>query len=887
MARIPSIAEIGLGAGPSPAGGGAGYRGERPGAEALPAAFAAVGNDLLQAGNTQYSLYRAEQGHLAAEKARADAKFEAQFKEEQRKANAARAEDAFNQFRTKTLDLTAGEGGFMRLQGAQVATNPNLLKDYTQRAADAARLLSEGLDNDDQRQAFKQRADLGMYQYQHDLLNHITRENQVFGKELYKGTVDTELTQATAHYRDPVSVATSVERITSATNDYADAQGIPKSGPGSEARTALITDNVGKVHQSVIGQAIASNQYGYAKEWFEAYGHNMDPGVQANTRNLLRDGEQKEGYNNYTRLLTGNHDSLKGLRSLAKEIEADGSLDETRKNALLGRIESRTDSLERKAEMDAQRAERAIQSQITTVNAMIMAGYPPSAAQLAPLINASKGTALEPMARQMVATANEVERFQRMTPPDQEKYINQLDAAAHKDPAKFDITLVSRLKASQTAQQQAVRENPTGFAVRMGFVDPQSPAAQPLDFSKPDTPEFSAQLQAKFQLAKQMSQRYQVPVAPLGPADAALLAQATRGMQPEAKRDYFSRLAKAAGTDVTGYRAMMQQISPDDTVTAAGGMWAMYGVKNEKGQFVADSIFRGQSYLNPPSDKDGKAAKSQVVMPNGAEKERMDNVFDNLTGNAFEGKPQPRQMFLETARAIYADKTVARSDFTGNLNNTLWREAVQEALGGEPLRMNGRTVIPPPGMKGGDFKDQVRLRLDDIESSGQLPPGLNPGALRGLPLENIGDGRYTVTAGGQLVATADGKKIVLDFNQPWVPQGKGRVEGQLEQGNINLKNRPVVKNADGSISTVRSMSFNEDGKEVLVPTVVGGRVVSDREAIDHYRKTGEHLGKFKTPEAATAYAESLHRDQERMYVKPSTAGEAFRNTRRRQLTGEE
>lgn len=87
------------------------------------------------------------------------------------------------------------------------------------------------------------------------------------------------------------------------------------------------------------------------------------------------------------------------------------------------------------------------------------------------------------------------------------------------------------------------------------------------------------------------------------------------------------------------------------------------------------------------------------------------------------------------------------------------------------------------------------------------------------------------------------------------------------RGNIDLNNRPVVKNSDGSISTVRSMSFYDDNekKEILVPTVVNGKIVSDDEAINHYYNTGEYLGKFDTVDEANNYAERLHEQQEKYY----------------------
>jgi hypothetical protein len=103
-------------------------------------------------------------------------------------------------------------------------------------------------------------------------------------------------------------------------------------------------------------------------------------------------------------------------------------------------------------------------------------------------------------------------------------------------------------------------------------------------------------------------------------------------------------------------------------------------------------------------------------------------------------------------------------------------------------------------------------------------------------------------------------------------QASGMAEGGLvEPGNIDVSKLPAVRNADGTYSTVRSMGVNINGKEVLIPTVVNGRVVSEKEAINHYLKTGKHLGVFSTPEESSAYAEKLHQ-MEAQRIKKARGG---------------
>ena len=128
------------------------------------------------------------------------------------------------------------------------------------------------------------------------------------------------------------------------------------------------------------------------------------------------------------------------------------------------------------------------------------------------------------------------------------------------------------------------------------------------------------------------------------------------------------------------------------------------------------------------------------------------------------------------------------------------------------------------------------------------------------PIDGDGDGYVASTPGG-----VDDTRVS--------PKQEKRPKGEITKGNIDLNNRPVVKNRDGSISTVRSITITEGNTAVVIPTVIkkpngSGVIVSNQEAIKYYQRSGQHLGKFSNIRDADTYAQNLHNQQAAQYPNP-------------------
>ena len=101
----------------------------------------------------------------------------------------------------------------------------------------------------------------------------------------------------------------------------------------------------------------------------------------------------------------------------------------------------------------------------------------------------------------------------------------------------------------------------------------------------------------------------------------------------------------------------------------------------------------------------------------------------------------------------------------------------------------------------------------------------------------------------------------------------------IEKGNLPLdKPIAIVKNKDGSVSTVRTISVNFGNGETVIPTVhPKGYIMSNKEAVDYYRQTGNNFGTFNSVEAANKFANDLHNSQAGLKEVQNNMKEDFRN----------
>lgn len=300
---------------------------------------------------------------------------------------------------------------------------------------------------------------------------------------------------------------------------------------------------------------------------------------------------------------------------------------------------------------------------------------------------------------------------------------------------------------------EARKEDPIAYAITNGSYSIQHIK----DFSRPEV--MGPELARRTAAVQRVAQDYGVPLRVFSKAEAGALSGVLRAMPVEAQKQQLGSMFRFMN-DMPTFKAAMQQIAPDAPTIAVAGIYQARGLKTNQSQDVAELILRGQAILTPNKQTDGSGhagGQSLIKMPGN---DLMLSEWNSETGKAFQGKEQAADLFMQTAKAIYAARSAESGDYSGILDANRWRSAINLATGGIQSH-NGEKLVMPYGLGYDQFQDRLKAQAETLAKSAL---SVSQVELMRLPLENIGDGRYLFRRGSGYLVDKNGRPLVADLN---------------------------------------------------------------------------------------------------------------------------
>jgi hypothetical protein len=304
--------------------------------------------------------------------------------------------------------------------------------------------------------------------------------------------------------------------------------------------------------------------------------------------------------------------------------------------------------------------------------------------------------------------------------------------------------------------KQARASDPVSYALSAG-----SYGIKPLQRVN-DQQELAQELPRRTAAALQMASDYGTLPQLLTKGEAKALSGVLKASSVEVQKSKLAAIYQGVG-DMGLFKQTMQAVAPDNPTIAVAGIYQARGFKSNQAQDVADLILRGQAILTPNTKEDGSGhmgGKSLLPMP---KEELLLSDWNSVTGDAFKGKEKASDLFMQTARAIYAARSAEEGDYSGVINSKRWASAINLATGGIE-KHNGSHVVMPYGLDYAQFRDALKGHALRLSNAGAV---LNTAAdeMMRLPVENIGDGRYLFRRGAGYLVSKDGTPVVVDLSR--------------------------------------------------------------------------------------------------------------------------
>ncbi|ECM9840311.1 TPA: hypothetical protein K7686_002198 [Salmonella enterica] len=304
-----------------------------------------------------------------------------------------------------------------------------------------------------------------------------------------------------------------------------------------------------------------------------------------------------------------------------------------------------------------------------------------------------------------------------------------------------------------------------GEVIRQRQSDPiqfslASGQSKPINLNSQDA--FSESIALRSSQIEGMSQSYGTPLTFFSKEEANQIGTFFRDAPVSQQSAYLDTIHKSTGGGKT-YMAALQQISVNAPAAAVAGilMDKPGGVVAEKNWFNPDvTVSPGtasQTILSGAAARKGTKEVKGMVMPKETD---MRLQFTDTVQDAFAGDAQGAAMAYEVAKDYYAGVMSQKGDFSGELDNNTWKQAINVATGGTYDYNGMGNVLLPWGMSSEQFDSQVNQAWQSqiVDAGIKAPPGQ-------YGLQSYGDSQYLVKLGTGYLLKEDGSPVVIDLTQ--------------------------------------------------------------------------------------------------------------------------
>lgn len=305
--------------------------------------------------------------------------------------------------------------------------------------------------------------------------------------------------------------------------------------------------------------------------------------------------------------------------------------------------------------------------------------------------------------------------------------------------------------AHQVIQQR--KADPVQFSLSSG-------QAQPVDFSNQNN--FGQSVALRASQVGALSQAFGTPLTFFSKDEANQIGTFFRDAPVSQQSAYLDTIHKSTGGGKV-YMAALQQISVNAPSAAVAGilMDKPGGIVAEKNWFNPDitvsPVMASQTILAGAAARKGSKEAKGMTMPKDLE---MRQEFTDQVQDAFAGDAQGAAMAYEVAKDYYAGMLASKGNFSGELDSSVWKQAINVATGGV-YDYNGQgNVLLPWGMSADTFDTQVNHAWKDqvIDAGVNTPVGQ-------YGLQSFGDSQYLVKLGAGYLLKPDGSPVVLDLTR--------------------------------------------------------------------------------------------------------------------------